>query len=416
MKKIFLITLLLASIVFSEINIISPSGTYFLGDSIYLIGNYKGNCQGNIALKLDGSTIVEKYYSFEGVTDLSQVFPNKINASIGSHSLELKSNCFEPVIKNFKVTGTIPINYGLNAFDFMTGEKVVISAYGVKGKKILPCKIVIENKSFINSTSYSFNTPGAKEIKLITEDNYGNKGEKTVYVKVFDKLMGEASTNKSELNPGENLTIKLKVVDFFNRSINYDANAIVFGKNYSFKKEENESTSLLIIPINQKQAPGNYNITINFKQGNNKGNLSLHFKIKNKAQKMIIIKNEKNSTSLYSLVKIILLNQINNPFTSLVNATISINGNNKTMQVQSGKEFKVPAGATITASYGKIKAKKTLGLASKTSKENEKGTASTGLSTGEINSKNNTLVWSFLFFLIIISIFFLRNSELATEL
>ena len=415
MKKIFLITLLLASIVFSEINVISPSGTYFLGDNIYLIGNYQGDCSGHVALKLDGKLIDEKNYSFTGVTDLKKVFPKKINASVGSHFLELKSNCFEPVVKNFKITNVIPINYGLNSFGFMTGEKLSIEAYGIKEKTLLPCSIIIENKTYINKTSYAFNTPGVKEIKLIAEDKYGNKGEKTLYVKVFDELKGEAFANKLNLNPGENLTIKLEVVDFFNRSINYTATANLFNKSYQFQKN-NSKESILIVPIKEDTPPGDYEAKIQFNQGKNKGNLTLNFHIKNKPIDIEIIKDEKKSTNTNAFVKVILFNQVHETFNAIVNVTIQRKGKTRNMQTETGKYFSVLPGSKITATYEGISTSKKIEQ-KKQNKESTDGNNKeiSGLAVGASKYKNDYLTWGILTFLIIISIFFLRNSELLTE-
>jgi len=59
MKKILFILLLITSIGLSKANLLSPTGTYFLGDNIFIAGNFEGDCVGKISIYLDGSLIDE---------------------------------------------------------------------------------------------------------------------------------------------------------------------------------------------------------------------------------------------------------------------------------------------------------------------------------------------------------------------
>ena len=409
MKKIIILLLVLSSVVLSETNLFAPSGSYFLGDDVFIYGNYKGNCEGVINVTIDGNLIRSKNYSFVGVTDLKTVFPKKLNVSLGNHLIKISSSCFNPIYSNFEVKNNITINYELNSFNFMTGEKVKLKAYGLKGTQITNCKIFADKLVFEKEMKHSFKTNGTKIIKIKCEDEKGNKGEKEIKINVYNQLKGKITIEKTSIDPSEKIKLNLSVLDYFNKPINYEALAYFNNKNYEFKKI-NSTLSHVEIPVNEKQPPGDYELKVIFVNGSNKGEKILTINVLNIVKDVKIITDEKKSNENETFVKIVVLNQNNDAFEKLINVTIISKGKKIFKEVKSNKYFSVPVDSVLKIKQDGINYKKTLNKDNK--QINDRGT---GLATAGSKNFNSFLIGSVLFVLIVGSILFLRNSELAVK-
>ncbi len=405
-SKFFVLIVFLAGSVLSTAVIVSPSGDYFLGDNIFIAGYYEGQGNCSVSLFLDNSLVTEKNYSFEGVTDFRTLFPEKLNASPGEHFVKISSNCFEDIKSSFKVSDEIKVSYSLNSFKFMTGEEVRIKAYGVKGKETVPCKILSEGTVYESEMNKAFSTPGEKQVQIKCMDGKGNKGEKNITLEVYDSLKAVVYLNKKEFEPGEEVEINLTATDYFGRKAKVSAYALLDNEKYFFTENNGRYFCNFTLPENQQ--PGTYEVNIFFNKGNNKGNYSFNITVENIVTDAKLIIDEKKSNESTKLIKVVVLNQNNNPFIEKINVTIEYEGTVTEKQVETNKYFKVPAGAKITVKGKSFEFKKQL------PNEKEESKKLTGLATGTNENFKGFAIGSVLFILIVGSILFLRSSELMT--